>query len=151
MQYEGDGSFGFVAVVDGDDLVITDVRATWFGGDSDPNDSGDTASGISTKNNPDILGCSLPMSTIEPRACAGSPFRKLKWKTEIHVFNAVTNQVVTCQLIDVGPAKRKDGAKQGAIDLTPAAMKAIWNGVMHDEATVNFRIIGGALQATDWA
>lgn len=40
----GDGSYKFRAVIDGRDLVVRDVKATWFGGDDDPDDDGFTAS-----------------------------------------------------------------------------------------------------------
>src|SRR5262245_4363779 len=48
----GDGSFTFTAEVSGDDIVVRNVKATWFGGADDPEDNGETASGISTRANP---------------------------------------------------------------------------------------------------
>jgi len=41
----GDGSFHFVAIIDGDDLVVENVICSWFGGPNDPGDDGHTASG----------------------------------------------------------------------------------------------------------
>ena len=38
------------------------AAATWFGGDDDPEDNGQTASGVPTKGNPTLLGCALPLN-----------------------------------------------------------------------------------------
>jgi len=141
-KYEGDGSF-CTAAIDGDDVVVRGVRCTWFGGANDPDDSGETASGVSTKRNPNFLGCALPMWGKEP-ACKGSPFKYFPWHTLVRVYNRQTGAAVVTELIDVGPAKRKDGAQQGCIDLTQAAMRKICGGMRPSEAVVDFRVIGGA-------
>src|SRR5262245_32429214 len=55
---EGTEGWNFKVFVDGEDLVVENVRATCFGGADDPQDSGETASGVSTKNNPGLKACS---------------------------------------------------------------------------------------------
>ena len=53
--------YPWTASVIGNDIVVTGQIATWFGGANDPQDDGETASGVSTKANPDFFGCALPM------------------------------------------------------------------------------------------
>jgi hypothetical protein len=110
---------------DGVDLWIFDGRATCFGGGDDPQDAGETASGISTAKHPDIIGCALPMAYHGANrslldALGGSPIPKIKWfeRIEFHSENGVA---VACQLIDIGPAKRTGNA----IDLTLGAARLI--------------------------
>jgi hypothetical protein len=67
----GDGSFSFTAEVSGNDIVVHRVTATWFGGPDDPSDNGLTASGVSTRANPDIRGCALPMDLRPIRRSTG--------------------------------------------------------------------------------
>src|SRR5262249_41636109 len=135
----GDGSYGFQVTVDGDDLVVRDVSATWFGGDSDPQDSGETASGVFTKGHPDLMGCALPMDLGDRSpSTQGSPIPKLPWGmkrlsngsqvlvpggTIVRVFSHSTQEVVEIPLIDLGPAKPP--AAHAAIDLSVAAFKAL--------------------------
>ena len=145
-QFEGDGTWQCVWKVDGDDLVAKGIRCTWFGGEDDPDDTGKTASGISTKDS-GVVGCALPMSKVEPKACPGSPIRWLPWGTRVKVYNRANGATVFTELIDVGPAKRRDGSEQGNIDVTPEAMRMLWRGNMHGDAMVDARIIGGALVA----
>ena len=81
----GDGSFKFTAEVVGNDIAVTNVVATWFGGPDDPSDSGETASGISTRDNPNLLGCALPMDGFNVKATDGSPIPRLPWQTAVRV------------------------------------------------------------------
>src|SRR2546430_973296 len=58
----GDGTWNFLkAKIDGDDIIIEPGIVTAFGGKHDTMDTGETASGLSTKDNPDYIGCALPM------------------------------------------------------------------------------------------
>lgn len=57
----GDGTWPFVPRIDQGDIVIDDIICTCFGGADDPQDNGDTASGVNTKSNPDLQGASVPM------------------------------------------------------------------------------------------
>ncbi len=57
----------FDALVDGDDLLLINVKATAFGGDNDSMDSGETASGYNTKGHPELVAVSLPMSNDRVR------------------------------------------------------------------------------------
>jgi hypothetical protein len=76
----GDGSFKFTADIVGDDIAVSNVVSTWFGGPDDPSDSGRTASGISTRDNPGLLGCALPMDGFNNAATNGSLFRGCRGK-----------------------------------------------------------------------
>lgn len=118
----GDGSYPWTAQIDGDDIVVLGARATCFGGSNDPQDSGETASGISTKANPDIQACSLPMNYTGPngptrRALIGSPIPMLPWKTIVRVESG--GKTLEVPVIDLGPAK----TTKNALDLTIAAAK----------------------------
>ena len=113
--WQGDGTWPFVAVQDGEDIVLrprtgAQMRVTHFGGDNDPQDNGETASGILTKGNPTISGCALPMASVKP--CAGSPIPRLPWGTLVTVSNGIRD--LTVPLIDVGPAWKT----RNTLDLT---------------------------------
>jgi 3D (Asp-Asp-Asp) domain-containing protein len=127
----------FVASVDGADIVVRNVRATYFGGDNDPQDDGTTASGTNTKGNPNILGCAVPMNYIPE--CAGSPIPRIPWHTKVHVFCHETKKEWDVYLIDIGPHKPPHADAQ--IDLTVAAYKFL-AGNLSDDITVDYRIIG---------
>jgi Lytic transglycolase len=136
MSSEG---WSFTAEVDGDDIVVNNTTATWFGGDNDPLDNGETASGVMTKGNPNVLGCALPVVPSHP-STAGSPLAfspRIPWKTKVVVESE--GKSLTVDLIDNGPAK----SARDAIDLTPAAFEffaPIEKGVIK----VSFRILGAA-------
>lgn len=133
----------FEAYIDGDDIVVENTTATWFGGDDDPLDNGETASGVKTSGNPNVMGCALPVVAHHP-STAGSPiaFRKrIPWFTKVVV--TFDGNSITVPLIDNGPAK---SAKDG-IDLTQAAFKTfapLREGVLDN---VSYRIIGAAKNA----
>lgn len=139
----GDGRYGFTARVEGNDLVVTGVRATWFGGAHDPYDNGQTASGLSTRLHPDLLGCALPMSGH--RLTRGSPLPDLPWMTTaVRVTCPATGKSATLPLVDLGPAAPPHA--HAAIDLTRAAFRALGGDPVKGELTVDFRISGGALR-----
>ena len=113
-QLVGDGTWGWSADVVGEDIVIEGASGTWFGGDADPLDNGETASGIRTKGNPELIGFSLPMDG-RSKSTKGSPIPALPWQTPITVERDGVK--VTGPLIDVGPAK----SAHDQVDMTRAA------------------------------
>lgn len=144
----GDGTWPFTARVDGADVVVDDARITCFGGSNDPQDSGETASGISTRKNPDLAACSLPMdgrmfsglSKGERAALNGSPIPRVPWKTIVRVTVAGKNLDVP--VIDLGPHKRTGNA----LDLTIAAARHFnpKASATNFKARGSFRIFGAA-------
>ena len=145
----GDGSWPWSAHVDGDDILVIGVTDTCFGGSNDPMDSGETASGISTRDNPTLKACALPMiysgsNKALRRALGGSPIPKLPWQTKVEIIADGKHLIVP--VIDLGPAKRTGDA----IDLTVAAARffnpraTANNFLLH----CNYRIIGGAKHLT---
>lgn len=154
----GDGSFPWTAEIDGDDIVIRNARATCFGGSDDPQDDGSTASGISTKANPELQACSLPMNYTGPdgktrRALIGSPIPMLPWKTMVRITpNAFqhpgtddTPSYIDVPVIDLGPARDTNNQ----IDLSIAAARCfIPSATASDfELRCEVRILGGAKYA----
>lgn len=150
----GDGSWPWSAYIDGDDIVVFDARATCFGGASDPQDSGETASGISTKANPTLAACALPMdgrsfkglSPAEHRALDGSPIPRLgawpKRARQTVVEVTANGKTISIPVIDLGPGKRTGNA----IDLTIAAAR-MFNpkaSATNFELRCDFRIKGAA-------
>lgn len=135
----GDGTWGWVAEIDGEDIVIRDATASWFGGDDDPQDNGETASGVLTKGHPELVGFSLPMD-FGPKSPAteGAPLPRLPWKIPVTVSLGAMS--VTGPLIDLGPAK----SAKHQVDLTQAAFKRfapLSQGLVHG---VEVRIPNGA-------
>lgn len=142
---QGAGNYPFDLLVDGADLVARDVLATWFGGDDDPNDNGETASGVMTRGNPGVLGCALP---LDFGPCAGSPvpnipFRDSEGRLQIwvRIFNRANKEVLTVPAIDRGPSPPP--LAEGIIDCTQETSRRLNNGV-RDNMRVDFRIHGGA-------
>lgn len=138
----GDGTWPWTARIDGDDIVVDSARATCFGGSDDPQDNGETASGISTKANPDLAAVSLPMDfgNAVPNT-KGSPIPKVPWNTPVQVTS--DNGVIhTFGVIDVGPAKKTGNA----LDLTIAAAREFipTATATNFELKCSYRIIGGA-------
>ena len=136
LTLTGDGSWGFMAVVEGDDIVVRNAQATWFGGANDPEDNGETASGISTKRRPDIQGCALPMNFGH---CAGSPIPKLTWGTPVEITHLESGKTITVPVIDLGPAR----STGNALDLTVAAFKQ-FAPLSDGKVVVDYRILGAA-------
>lgn len=143
---KGDGTWPFTACIDGADIVVENVLATCFGGDSDPQDSGETASGINTRRQPGIAGCALPMNTPATSVLRGSPLPRVPWKTLVEVSDG--NMKVTVPVIDLGPGKQasKKTGPAHAIDLTIAAAREFdpKASATNFSRMVSFRILGGA-------
>lgn len=142
---KGDGTWPWTAEIDGEDIVVRNARATCFGGSNDPQDSGETASGISTKGNPSLMACSLPMNYQGPhaptkRALAGSPLPIVPWKTIVRVTSGGTS--IDVPVIDLGPAKYTGNP----IDLTIAAARQFnpTASATNFSMRCDFRILGGA-------
>ena len=138
----GDGTWPWIKMKkDGDDLVIEPGIVTAFGGSDDSMDSGETASGISTKDNPSYIGCALPMRRDSSKALAGSPIPRLPWKTTV-IFSSSNGISVNTKLIDEGPSKwtRHIG------DLTVAAARLFDTRATANNftETLGIRIVGGA-------
>ena len=145
--------WSFSVIVLGDDLLVENTTATWFGGDNDPMDNGLTASGVKTKGNPGILGCSLPMNyqgkcQATRKAVGGSPLPMLPYGLRpngmpkpggTNVIVTRGDKSLTVPLIDIGPARwAKDG-----IDLTIAAFQALGGHRKQGVIPVSYRILGG--------
>lgn len=129
--------WAFKAEVDGKDLVVRNTTATFFGGDHDPLDNGETSSGTMTKGNPFCMGCALPVVPTHP-STANSPLPRLPWGIMVEV--TANGRRITVPLIDNGPAcSARDG-----IDLTIHAFKALGIPLAQGVAAVSYRIFGGA-------
>ena len=97
-QQQPVSKWGFTYKIDGNDAVVDrPILITCFGGNgdgtcSDPQDDGQTASGVNTKNSP-ICGCSIAMrgqdflhlSFGEHAALDDAPIHKLPWHTQIEL------------------------------------------------------------------
>lgn len=103
---------------DGDDIVIRNARVTCFGGSNDPQDNGETASGVNTKQNPDIKGCALPIRLNIPEL-RDSPLPRIPWRTHVFITEHATLKALEVELIDCGPALHTGNAG----DLTLAAAR----------------------------
>lgn len=139
--------WGFKVYLDGSDLVILNARCTCFGGSSDPQDNGETASGISTKN-PACRGVALPRcytgtSLRELAALGGAAIPShLPFHTTVEIEAISSGHKVLAPFIDLGPARHTGNA----CDLTIAVAKEF---NPHASATdfslqANVRIINGA-------
>lgn len=163
----GNKTWPFVARIVGDDIVCDNAAATCFGGwgnghIDDPQDSGATASGRSTKTEV-IDGVSLPMDSRfwpnmernDPagfKALYGAPFPRIPWGTLVEVTISGVTHTPKDGVVDLGPGKGATKGELGiahALDLTPAAA-AHWSSMPLSAlarsfaARVSFRIIGGA-------
>lgn len=135
--------WGFIQLrTDGDDILIEPGIVTAFGGAHDTMDSGETASGVSTKDNPSFIGCALPMRRDSSKSLAGSPIPKLPWKTTVIFTDPDTTTSVSTKLIDEGPAKWTKHVG----DLTEAAAKLFDSHATANNftRTLGIRIVGGA-------
>lgn len=131
FQVVGDGTWPWSAWAVGDDIMIRNARATCFGGSNDPDDSGETASGISTRTNPNLAAVALPMdgrsfrgmTSAEHRALDGSPIPRLgEWPKNALSTRVVLTKgsiVIEVPVIDLGPGKRT----ATPVDLTIAAAR----------------------------
>lgn len=114
---------------------------TWFGGSDDPQDNGDTASGLNTRDDPSIRGCALPIPTCE--ATKGSPLPILPYLETMVEISADNGKQVTVPLIDVGPAL----ATNHAIDVTQQTFKDLGGNLSGGILSVSYRILTANLTA----
>lgn len=143
----GDGSFPWTAEIDGDDIVIRNARVTCFGGSEDPQDSGETASGISTKANPGLMACALPMNYTgvdgpTRRALIGSPIPMLPWKTLVRFTDLIRGSSIDVPVIDLGPAR--DTGNQADLSIAAARHFDAGASARDFELRCEVRILGGA-------
>ena len=143
--------YPWTASVVGNDIIVTGVVATWFGGANDPQDDGETASGVSTKANPHFFGCALPMDlfpSIPPtlvtrrNPCAGSPLPRFPWFTKVLFTNRENGMQAQGALIDLGPAAPPKAT--AAADLTRPLFVALGGNLDVGHIPVDFTILGGA-------
>jgi hypothetical protein len=129
----------FTVRVDGPDLLLDEVRATCWGGFDDPQDNGETASGMSTRHVPEPFGVALPVLP-NVASTAGSPLPLLPWGTVVKV--SWRGGEFYAPLIDNGPAR----STGNAIDLTPRCARLIdaKASASDFEALVSCRVLGGA-------
>ena len=139
--------------VEGDDLVVSNARVTCFGGANDPQDNGETASGLSTKQFPWIAAASLPMDASKLKCSArvhaaldGSPLPLTPWGAVWVIIESINGQACerfTFQHIDRGPSLDTGNA----LDLTIAAARCFKpkaTATNFELINVTFRIKGGA-------
>lgn len=141
----------FPVYVDGDDLVSPIVHATWFGGDADPEDNGQTASGVPTKGNPSLLGCALPLAGHGIKSLRGTPLPMMAFglhhdgsKNPEGAWIEFTSGTLTLLLpcIDLGPSL----STRHGVDLTVAAFKRFTGGSLSAGViTGSLRLKRGAL------
>ena len=148
----------WVVKVDGDDLLVEDIRATCFGGAFDDGDNGETESGVDNSGIPKAdakpMGVALPIRSTEastkksPLAFSGP---HIPWKSTVNVWRKADGEgtAVKCILIDNGPDVSRFPAN--ALDLNP-------NVALHfspnfdpkkvanhwSETGFSYRIVGGA-------
>ncbi len=145
----------WTAEIEGDDLVVRDIKATCFGGAFDAGDNGQTESGVMNDGrDPHLMGIALPIRSTEhatrcsPLAFAGP---HLPWKTKVRVWREADGEAsgVECILIDNGPDVSKFPTH--ALDLNPNVALHFSPGAnLHRIANewsgsgFSYRILGGA-------
>lgn len=128
------------AYIDGEDICVDNVYTTYFGGtaEQDPDDNGETSSGISTRNNPDYLGCAIPKNIGRHfSATAGSPIPNFPYLSKVEVTSH-TGQKLEVVDIDLGPNIEKF-PKHG-FDLTRAAFVALGGSLAQGFMICSYRI-----------
>lgn len=148
----------WVVEIDGDDLVVRNIRATCFGGAFDSGDNGQTESGVLNNGFPtadaDPLGVALPIRSTEA-ATRGSPLAfkapHIPWKATVQVWREADGEdsAVACILIDNGPDVSRfpthaldlnpNVALHFAPDFDPKKVADQWS-----EDDFSYRIVGGA-------
>ena len=122
-------------LVQGNDLFVGNAKASNF------NDS-TTASGI-TANDPNVLGCALPLPGSTNTQ--GTPLPAIGLKNprpRVLVKNRGSRKEITVELIDVGPSASVPS--MAGIDLTFAAFRALGEDLNKGIIPVDFTVIGGA-------
>lgn len=156
----GGPDWKFFVSVDGDDLLLTNVRATCFGGSGDRMDGGGTASGYSTRGHPNLVALSLPMEDHNlydhehGYVLRDSPIPRMPFGLTADGFDKPDGchcdiefiesgvKVQNVQVIELGPADWTGNAADCTIAL---ARKANPNATANDfEARVNVRIKNAA-------
>ena len=113
----------WTAEIDGDDLVVRNIKATCFGGKYDQGDSGETESGVRNDGSTDLCEVALPIRSIEA-ATKDSPLAfkgpHIPWRTEVFVWRGNDESTaIRCVLTDNGPDVSKFPTH--ALDLNPPA------------------------------
>jgi hypothetical protein len=143
--------------VDGEDLVVRNIKATCFGGKFDIGDNGQTESGtMNDGRDPNLMGIALPIRSIE-KATRDSPLAfkgpHIPWHTKVKVWLQSEGEEsgVIGELIDNGPDVSK--YPDHALDMNPEMVMRHFpkQGVtLHNAANTwsgsgfCYRIIGGA-------
>ena len=159
----------FTAAFVGDDIVVENVVITCFGGwgtgINDPQDKGETASGVNTRTSK-VVGVSIPMDGREfnglslavHRALDGCPIPRLRnslgltaWRTPVEVKINGKVWVPPDGIIDLGPGLQASSpGEPHGLDLTTWAAMFFRPDATLQELARNFsargsyRIIGGA-------
>lgn len=144
----------WTAEIDGEDLVVRNIKATCFGGQYDAGDNGQTESGkLNDGSDPKLMGIALPIRSTEA-ATRNSPlaFRgpHIPWETHVWVWKGDDpNNGLDTILIDNGPntlvypTHALDCNPNVALHFSPGYdIRKIANEWSMDG--MNYRIIGGA-------
>jgi len=120
--------------------LIVSGMASWFGGGNDPDDNGETASGVMNDGrDPDLMGCALPLAFSNGKlvpSCVGSPFPPLPYKSTMVKVTA-NGKTIIIPIIDCGPALHENRP----IDLTQAAFKALGGDLEKGLLPVSFQVL----------
>lgn len=145
----------WTAEIDGDDLVVRNIKATCFGGAYDAGDNGQTESGVMNDgSDPNLMGVALPIRSTEA-ATKDSPLAfkgpHIPWKTKVIVWRGdeETAAKIECALLDNGPDVSE--YPDHALDVTEA-VAAMYSPEIPRNKLANtwsmdgfsYRIIGGA-------
>jgi hypothetical protein len=143
----------WTAVIDGNDLVVTGIKATCFGGRHDAGDNGLTESGIRNDGSNNLLLCALPIRSLEA-ATKDSPLAfpgaHIPWRTPVIVWReGEEHNGIACLLADNGPDVSRFPTH--ALDLNPQAALHFSPGYdpvkIANEWSMDrmcYRIVGGA-------
>lgn len=134
---------GITVTVDGEDLIVRNTTASYFGDAADVaigDDNGVGAWGFRYIDHPDYIGVALPIHS-HAGGLSTSPIPALPPFTPVKVYSHTTGKVVYAHLIDVGPSA---GLNRG-IDFLEATLAALGltksAGLYHG---IDYRIIGCA-------
>lgn len=104
-------------------------EVTQFGGSNDPEDSGNTASGHSTKDHPNAPYCALPIPVVRRFG--------LKWGAPIYFQRGADGPKVTGFLWDLGPSTWT----RRVADVGPVIMKALGGDGLLVGVRVTFKAV----------
>jgi len=141
-------AFNFKPEIVGDDIVLRDVYATFWGDQSDyesGQDDGTTASGVNTKDHPELQACSLPVvkfaggRLFSPTCNSPIAFdHRIPWKTQVKIDYGIKS--LTVPLIENGPAEYTGNT----VDLTVACFRYFGVPLQVGRIKVTATILGGA-------